>query len=104
MIIIKTETDIRDAAMNCAKSCTMCFDWQSTERWVRLFANKRYDTIFEVQKCDCNNIMPKKYRKIFEDVFTKYTLKVIEQKQLEHIAKEKAERDKKKSTHRKGKR
>ena len=104
MIIIKTETDIRNAAMNCAKSCTMCFDWQSTERWVRIFANKRYDTLYQIQKDDLENVMPRKFRKLFEDRFTQGMMKEIEAKQRIHMAKEKAEQSKKKAIHRKGKR
>lgn len=48
--------------------------------------------------------MPRKFRKLFEDRFTQGMMKEIEDKQRIHIAKEKAEKSKKKAIHRKGKR
>ena len=104
MYLPETESDIKREALDCAKSCEMCFDWQSTEKWVRMFANKRYDTLYQIQKDDLENVMPRKFRKLFEDRFTQGMMKEIEAKQRIHMEKEKAEKSKKKAIHRKGKR
>jgi hypothetical protein len=104
MLKITTEQQILETALVYVHSCKMCFDWQSTEKWVRMFANKRYDTLYQVQKDDLENVMPRKFRKLFEDRFTQGMMKEIEDKQRIHIAKEKAEKSKKKAIHRKGKR
>lgn len=104
MYIPKTESDIKREALDCAKSCEMCFDWQSTPKWVEIFANRRYDTLSNILRFDFQVILPKKYRKIYVDVFVKHILAVIEQKIKEHEVKEKAERDKQRTSKRKGKR
>lgn len=104
MLKITTEQQILETACAYVHSCKMCFDWQSTEKWVRMFANKRYDTLYQVQKDDLENVMPRKFRKLFEDRFTQGMMKEIADKQRIHIAKEKAEKSKKKAIHRKGKR
>ena len=104
MLKITTEQQILETALAYVHSFKMCFDWQSTEKWVRMFANKRYDTLYQVQKDDLENVMPRKFRKLFEDRFTQGMMKEIEDKQRIHMAKEKAEKSKKKAIHRKGKR
>lgn len=104
MLKITTEQQILGVAGMYVHSCRMCFDWQSTEKWVRMFANKRYDTLYQIQKDDLENVMPRKFRKLFEDRFTQGMMKEIEAKQRIHIAKEKAEQSKKKAIRRKGKR
>lgn len=104
MYIPKTESDIKREALDCAKSCEMCFDWQSTPKWVEMFANRRYDTLSNILRYDVQVILPKKYRKIYVDVFVKHISTVIEQKKKEHEVKEKAERDKQRTSKRKGKR
>lgn len=104
MYIPKTESDIKREALDCAKSCEMCFDWQSTPKWVEIFANRRYDTLSNILRFDFQVILPKKYRKIYVDVFVKHISAVIEQKIKEHEIKEKAERDKQRTSKRKGKR
>lgn len=68
-----------------------------------MFANKRYDTLYQVQKDDLENVMPRKFRKLFEDRFTQGMMKEIEAKQRIHIAKEKAEKSKKKQFIERGK-
>ena len=103
MYIPKTESDIKREALDCAKSCEMCFDWQSTPKWVEMFANKRYDTLSAILRYDFQVTLPKKYRKVYVDVFVKHILEVITQKQKEHDAKVKAEQQKKRQSHRKGK-
>lgn len=104
MYIPKTESDIKREALDCAKSCEMCFDWQSTPKWVEIFANRRYDTFSNILRFDFQVILPKKYRKIYVDVFVKHISAVIEQKIKEHEVKEKAKRDKQRTSKRKGKR
>ena len=47
--------------------------------------------------------LPKKYRKVYVDVFVKHMLAVIEQKKKEHDAKEKVEKAKQRASKRKGK-
>ena len=69
-----------------------------------MFANKIYYILYQVKKDDLENVMPRKFRKLFEDRFTQGMMKEIEDKQRIHIAKEKAEKSKKKAIHRKGKR
>lgn len=103
MLKITTEQQILETALAYVHSCKMCFDWQSTEKWVRMFANKRYDTLYQVQKDDLENVMPRKFRKLFEDRFTQGMMKEIEDKQRIHIAKEKAEKSKKKQFIERGK-
>lgn len=104
MYIPKTESDIKREALDCAKSCEMCFDWQSTPKWVEMFANRRYDTLSNILRYDFQVILPKKYRKIYVDVFVKYISAIIEQKKKDHETKERAERDKQRTSKRKGKR
>lgn len=104
MYIPKTEFDIKREALDCAKSCEMCFDWQSTPKWVEMFANRRYDTLSNILRYDSQVILPKKYRKIYVDVFVQHILAVIEQKKKDHEIKEKTERAKQRVSKRKGKR
>ena len=104
MYLPETESDIKREALDCAKSCEMCFDWQSTLKWVEIFANKRYDTLSAILRYDFQITLPKKYRKIYVDVFVKHMLAVIERKKKEHEAKEKAEKSKQRAAKRKGKR
>lgn len=103
MYIPKTESDIKQSALDCARSCEMCFDWQSTLKWVEIFANKRYDTLSDILRYDFQITLPKKYRKVYVDVFVKHMLTVIEQKKKEHDAKEKVEKAKQRASKRKGK-
>lgn len=101
--IYKTGAEIKRVAKEYVKSNAMCFDCNSTEKWVRIYAGKRYETFEAVQRYDYDNILPKKFRKIFVDTFTEGMLEVIEQKKKEHAKKEAEERAKRRDSKRKGK-
>lgn len=102
--LYKTEKDIKRVASEYVESNSMCFDCNSTEKWVRMYAGKRYETLEAVQRDDYDNKLPKKFRKIFVDTFTVGMLQVIEQKKKERAKKEADERAKKRDSKRKGKR
>lgn len=99
----KTGVEIKRVASEYVKSNSMCFDCNSTEKWVRIYAGKRYETLEAIQRDDYDNILPKKFRKIFVDTFTDGMLEVIEQKKKERAKKEAEERAKKRDSKRKGK-
>ena len=85
---IKSEKEIVKIAKDYVKSCKMCFDHNSTEHWVQIFAGNRYETLAAVQLDDHENKLPKKYRKIFVETFTAGTMEIIAQKKKVHEEKE----------------
>ena len=60
--IYKTGAEIKRVAKEYVKSNAMCFDCNSTEKWVRIYAGKRYETFEAVQRYDYDNVLPKKFR------------------------------------------
>lgn len=62
-----------------------CFTWESTERWVRMFAGKRYDCIRDDDRLKIGEDEKavkeyEKYRKDYIRGFAREMHKIIEQK------------------------
>lgn len=91
-----SEKGITAYASEVAKSHTMCFDADSSEKWVRIYASKRWDTIKKVQLDDYDNKIPKKYDNIFINAFTNEILSYIEkckENRKKKIAQEREEKE-----------
>ena len=101
-VIKSTKKGIKDYTVKSANTFTKCFDANSTERWVRIFAAKRWETIKAVQLDDYNNPIPKKFDKVYIDTFVEIILPYIEECKKRKAKKDREEAEKERNKRKRG--
>lgn len=90
-LIEPNKNTIKRLAMELSYGYRDCFCKDSTERWVKIFAEKRWETIAAIQECDYNNTLNDKLKKVFVNTFTDEMLLIIENYKQEGNIKEKGD-------------
>lgn len=90
-IIEPSVKSIETLALSYFNAYKYCFCADSTEKWVRMYASKRWDTLNAIQKDDYNNELTPRLKKVFIEKFTELTLQYIDECKKQKNKKEKAE-------------